>query len=251
MCTPGFSFIMPTYNRAFCICNAIDSVLAQNYDNLELIIVDDGSTDGTEELIKKKYLSELSSGKIRYVFGEHKGVCPARNVGLKNARKEWIAYIDSDNTIVSDFIQTYRKAMRWHPWKKIFYAQYKGNTSGIVSGKKFSRKSLIKGNYIDMGALVHAREVYEKLGGFDESLTRLVDYDLVLTYTEHYKPYFIKKVVVHYNDAQDHKRISNTGIDVAIENAKKIIAKHFSQEERDKYLGDNYFEQFKKQEKNN
>ena len=102
-----------------------------------------------------------------------------------------------------------------------------------------------------MGALVHAREVYEKLGGFDESLTRLVDYDLVLTYTEHYKPYFIKKVVVHYNDAQDHKRISNTGIDVAIENAKKIIAKHFSQEERDKYLGDNYFEQFKKQEKNN
>lgn len=242
---PGFSFIMPTYNRAFCITAAIDSVLAQNYDNLELIIVDDGSTDGTEELVRSRYAGELSAGKIKYLHGEHKGVCPARNIGLKNASKEWIAYIDSDNTIVPDFIKTYLKAMRWHPWTKIYYAQYRGNESGVVSGKKFSRKSLIKGNYIDMGTLVHTRQVYEKLGGFDEKLTRLVDYDLVLTYTEHYRPHFIKKVVLNYDDSNRHKRISNSGMEVAVANAEKIIAKHFSQAEIDKYLGDNYFEQFK------
>ena len=242
---PGFSFIMPTYNRAFCIAGAVDSVLAQNYDNLELIIVDDGSTDGTEDVIRSRYARELACGRIKYLHGEHRGVCPARNIGLKQASKEWIAYIDSDNAIVPDFVATYLKAMRWHPWTKIFYAQYRGNSSGVVSGKKFSRKSLIKGNYIDMGALVHAREIYHKLGGFDENLTRLVDYDLVLTYTEHYKPHFIKKVVLNYDDSNNHKRISNSGYEIAVENAKKIIAKHFTKREIDKYLGDNFFEQFR------
>ncbi len=225
---PHFSFIMPTYNRAFCIKNAIDSVLAQTYPHFELIIIDDGSSDGTEELIRKDYAEELAAKCIVFVKGGHKGVCQARNQGLQTARNEWIAYIDTDNTIIPDYLKTYALAINLHPWRSLFYAQYIGLETGVVNGKKFRFKSLLKGNYIDMGTFVHHRRVYEKLGGFDESLTRLVDFDLILTYTKKYKPVFIKKIVLNYDDSNKHSRICTSSREVAVSNALKILSKHYT-----------------------
>lgn len=69
---PSFSFIMPTFNRKNLIKNAIDSVLTQDYKNYELIIIDDKSTDGTFEDIKKSYSKELTSGIIKYYYQDEK-----------------------------------------------------------------------------------------------------------------------------------------------------------------------------------
>ena len=74
---PGFSIIMPTFNRAFCICEAVDSVLMQNYPDFELIVVDDGSSDGTDMLLKERYGAEMACGRLKYLRSGHEGVSAA------------------------------------------------------------------------------------------------------------------------------------------------------------------------------
>jgi GT2 family glycosyltransferase len=94
------SAIIPTYNRAYCVTRAIDSVLAQTYANVEVVVIDDGSTDNTAEVIRERYGQEP---RARYVHQQNAGVSAARNTGLSCARGEFLALCDSD-----DF---------WHPWK--------------------------------------------------------------------------------------------------------------------------------------
>ena len=114
-----FSIIMPTYNRAFCIATAVDALLNQTYQNFELIIVDDGSTDATAELLKSKYDAELKSGKIVFLPQEkNAGVCAARNKGLEAAKYEWIAYADTDNCPRPNFLEIFEKGIPVLPFEK-------------------------------------------------------------------------------------------------------------------------------------
>ena len=84
----NISVIIPTYNRKSFLINAIDSVFNQTYQNLELIIIDDGSSDKTIEYIKKKY------SKIKICKQSNKGVSSARNKGIKLSSNNWIAFLD-------------------------------------------------------------------------------------------------------------------------------------------------------------
>ena len=210
--TPGvfFSVIMPTYNRAFCITDAIDAILKQTYQNFELIIVDDGSNDNTDELINETYADALESKKITYFkMPENKGVSAARNHGLELSQNPWIAYADTDNIPTVDFLETFAQAIQSHN-AACYYAKVFHIRSKAVFGSEFKYASLLKGNLIDLGAFVHSRKLYETYGGFDTRLTRLVDWDLILTYTKKNRPYFIDKIVLSYNDSNSIKRISNT-----------------------------------------
>ena len=98
---PGLvSVVVPTYNRAYCICRAIDSVRAQTYSNWEIVIVDDGSKDDTAAVISSKYGDD---SRVRYIYQENTGVTGARNKGIRETRGDYVAFLDSD-----DF---------WKPWK--------------------------------------------------------------------------------------------------------------------------------------
>lgn len=88
---PTISVILPTYNRAKFIARAINSILNQTYTDYEIIVVDDGSVDNTKEILKP-YM-----GKIEYIYHEHLGASAARNVGIKAAKGEYIAFLDSDD----------------------------------------------------------------------------------------------------------------------------------------------------------
>ncbi len=94
------SVIIPTFNRAHCVGQAIDSALQQTHRDLEVIVVDDGSVDQTCQFMKRKY-GEFRS--IRYIYQENKGVAAARNTALRAAQGEFIAFLDSDDV--------------WKPWK--------------------------------------------------------------------------------------------------------------------------------------
>jgi len=83
--------IIPTYNRRHTLGRAIDSVLIQSLKPVEIIIVDDGSTDGTQELISINYPD------ITYIKSENKGVSAARNLGIKHGQSDWLAFLDSDD----------------------------------------------------------------------------------------------------------------------------------------------------------
>jgi glycosyltransferase involved in cell wall biosynthesis len=92
------SVIIPTYNRCKFVQEAIDSVLAQTYTNFELIVVDDGSTDGTGEVIQSKY-----QGKLIYIWQKNQGRSKARNLGISISTGKYLAFLDSDD--------------KWHPEK--------------------------------------------------------------------------------------------------------------------------------------
>lgn len=210
--TINFSIIMPTYNRKDIISNAINSILAQDYQEFELIIVDDGSTDGTEQYLKENYAKQLNSFKLRYYKINKSGVCAARNKGLEEAKNDWIAYVDSDNSIVPEFLYVFSNAINKYHNKKCFYARWKT----IVTKKEsafvpFDYSKLVQHNYIDLGVYVHHKSVYQELGGFDITLTRLVDWDLIIRYSQKYKPQPIDKVVLNYNDDRSINRITMSG----------------------------------------
>ncbi len=102
---PAFSVIIPAYNRAHTLRRAIDSVLAQTFEDFELIIVDDGSTDGTRALVEA-----VDDPRIRYFYQENTGVSSARNVGAGAARGEFLTFLDSDDTAMPEWLESHRCA---------------------------------------------------------------------------------------------------------------------------------------------
>lgn len=218
---------MPTYNRINCIKNAIDSLLAQTYQDFELIIVDDGSTDGTEDYVKELYKNEILENKIRYInLGEHKGVSFARNTGLENAKNEWIGYLDTDNTMNKDFLETFVESIRENPNSLIFYAQTKILPGGYVFGYPFDPERLLYENICDMGVIIHNRNLFKKLGGFDLELKRAVDWDLFIRYTKENTPVFINKALLLYDHSDSTKRISTK--ESLGDAYKRIVLKYYS-----------------------
>ena len=94
------SVIVPTYNRAYCLEKAVDSALAQSHGNVEVVLIDDGSTDGTQALVEHRYGGD---SRVRYFRQPNGGISRARNVGLARAQGAFIAFLDSDD--------------EWEPWK--------------------------------------------------------------------------------------------------------------------------------------
>ena len=205
-----FSVIMPTYNRKDIISEAIDSLLNQTYQKFELIIVDDGSVDDTYSYVKNKYGKELKKGKIKYYYKENGGVCKARNYGLSKAGYEWITYLDSDNMVYPVFLETFAVAIQENPNVKTFYADMCRDSNRKRASRDFDLNQMYFANFIDLGVFCNHKSVYDELGGFDENIKRLVDWELILRYTKKYTPYHISKSIMLYNDIDDHVRISNS-----------------------------------------
>ncbi|WP_428029693.1 glycosyltransferase family 2 protein [Ancylobacter sp.] len=208
----AFSVILATFNRAGIIEDAIDAVLGQTHRNFELIIVDDGSTDGTQERLRARYGAELESGRIVYLrFSRNIGVSSARNAGLLVARHPWIAYVDSDNTIRPRFLDAFARRIVVEDGTMTFYARFHQESRQRIIGKPFDLDELRQQNYIDLGVFVHNISCFRELGGFDISLRRLVDWDVILKFVHRFPPVFIGEVLLNYRDRDAAKlnRISD------------------------------------------
>jgi glycosyltransferase involved in cell wall biosynthesis len=103
---PEVSVVIPTYNRADKVSKTIESVLAQTFTNLEVIVVDDGSTDNTEQVLSSSF-----GGRIRYYAQANQGASVARNRGIQEARGRWIAFLDSDDLWVPEKLERQLKAL--------------------------------------------------------------------------------------------------------------------------------------------
>ena len=223
----GVSVIMPTYNRADIIGRAIDSVLKQTYDNFELIIIDDGSTDNTETSIKDKYDEYIKNGKIKYFKQKNSGVNIARNNGLSKATGNIIAYLDSDNYWLDTYLEKMVSALIDNNCNTAYAAMDvddKYRNRKFIRKTEYNRKELLKGNFIDLNIFVHKKFLYDQLDGFNESLKRLVDWDLILRYTRLNKPWFVDQVLAKYFLSDDLNNISNT-VDLG-ENFSKVCKIH-------------------------
>jgi len=180
---PKVSVIMPTYNRVGIIRRAIDSVLNQSFKDFELIIVDDGSTDDTREMISKISDKRL----ITTSLATNKGSSAARNEGLSLAKGKLIAYLDTDNVWHNKFLEVMVSELKV-PYLMAYCSQNLFLVSGSkLPGKVIGRRvrnveynpaKLTFENYIDLNSVVHTKEVLKNVGEFDESLNSFVDWDL-------------------------------------------------------------------------
>lgn len=176
------SVIIPTFNRASLLKKAIESVLAQTYKNFELIIVDDGSTDGTCKMI-------ASYGKnIRSFHQDNQGPACARNTGIKNAQGSFLAFLDSDDHWKKEKLEIQIKAMRENTQYLISHTQEIWYRRGELLNQK--KKHTKHNGYIfdkclplcavGMSTMATRKELFEKIGFFDESLPCCEDYDFWL-----------------------------------------------------------------------
>ena len=189
---PLISVVMPVYNRKDVVMNAIDSVLSQTYENFELIVVDDASTDGTTELLK-----EIDHDKVRVIYHEkNKYASGARNTGLKESKGELIAYLDSDNLWDERYLEATVGAFLCLPDAGgIYSAQYRFETYDsnpfAVQFSALNKSLLHNHNFVDMNCFAHRKSVCNKIDGFDETIKGADDWDLILKISNEYKIYSV------------------------------------------------------------
>jgi len=186
MPSPLVSIVLPVRNRPSALRAAVDSVLSQTWSDWELLIVDDGSSDDT--LVVEEILEGIDD-RIRVLRRQHGGVCKARNAALDAARGDWVAFLDSDNTWFPNFLGDMVTSLTSDTGVPIAQAGYATTEVHNSHGVRYREGApawtdLIAGNSIDLNVLVARRDLLQSIGGFDESLRRAVDYDLVLRIAE-------------------------------------------------------------------
>jgi len=179
---PVASVIIPTFNRRALVAEAIESVLAQREADFELIVVDDGSTDGTEAA-----LAPLRD-RFRLLRQANRGVSAARNAGARIARGQWLAFLDSDDLWLPDKLGTQMAFLRAHAEVRICQTGEIWIRNGVrVNPCNHHRKPdgdvflpSLHRCLVSPSAVVLRRDLFEAAGGFDESLPACEDYDLWL-----------------------------------------------------------------------
>lgn len=210
---PLVSVIMPVFNRKNVVMNAVNSVLSQSYKNFELIIVDDGSSDGTIDVLK-----EINNGKVKVIIMDvNRGPSVARNIGIMESKGEIITYLDSDNLWDKDFLAAtvgayvelsdadciYSAQMR--------YKNYDSKPERFLFGS-LNKSLLYNINFIDVNTLTHKRHILNDIIGFDESLTREEDWDFVLRINSKYKVYSVPFLQSKYFlDVADNRLLNVLG----------------------------------------
>jgi len=206
--SPVVSVVMPTWNRAKVISDAIASVQAQLFTDWELIIIDDGSTDNTAEIVA----TLADDRRIRYVKQPHAGAAQARNHGLRLAQGSLIAYLDSDNLWYPGFMAAAVAAFAADPATDSAYGALITEAHGQdqrILFKPFDRAELVKENFIDLNTFMHRRSLVAACGEFDETLDRLIDWDLILRYTQHTPARRVPVMAARYRTLDEHRITDN------------------------------------------
>jgi hypothetical protein len=197
---PLVSVVMPTFNRADIIRDAIDSLREQSYPDWELLVADDASTDATEDVVRS-----YGDPRIRYEVVAKGGAARARNSALGRAAGDVIAYLDSDNVWHPDFLAVMVAALAENPGRHTAYCRYvdvRVASDGLRlrswASLPFDYDALPKGNFIDLNGFVHRRALYETFGGFNVDLVRFQDWDLVLKYAFPADPVYVDQFLMLY-----------------------------------------------------
>jgi len=182
---PLVSIIMPVFNGAAYIGQAIESVLSQNYTNFELVIVDDGSTDNTKELVL-----QYNDDRIKYIYKENGGVSSARNCAITQSKGQYIMPLDADDMMAPNFITLHLQEFEKHPDADLVYCDVlliDADGQPIREMKKpehQNHRHLIRdlfrqGHPIIPFRLGIRRSVFDRIGLYDESLVVAEDYDMI------------------------------------------------------------------------
>jgi glycosyltransferase involved in cell wall biosynthesis len=199
---PLVSVVLPTRDRHDFLPRAIGSVQQQSYRNWELLIVDDGSVDGTAE-----FLAGVAGDRVRWFRHHGAGVCAARNVALTQARGDLIAYLDDDNMMHPGWLKAVVWGFEQRPEANVLYGAYVVDDAGRIFQKKtgdlprlffqpYDHYQIARRNIADMGCIAHRAGLPE--ARFDESLREMGDWDLLLRLTRTAPPLALPAIACFY-----------------------------------------------------
>ena len=181
------SVIIPTYNRAGTIKRSIESVLNQTHDELEVIVVDDGSKDETQEIVES-----IDDSRVRYIkLEKNQGVAHARNYGVSQAKYDMIAFHDSDDAWRKDKLEKQIKKYNENPDAVLVYCPYENHRDDFSARFPSEDENLeeLEGdiyyylmlrNTIGAPTILMRKDIFNKIGGFDESFLTIEDWDFAV-----------------------------------------------------------------------
>jgi glycosyltransferase involved in cell wall biosynthesis len=202
---PFFSVIIPLYNKENFIENTLKSVLNQNFTDFELIVVNDGSTDKSEE----KLLS-FKDDRIQYFYKENEGVSIARNYGIEKAESSYITFIDADDYWYPEFLGEIFKNIKLFPEQKVFTTAIEVETSKNIFPAQYSIqktgdfelvnyfKSSVKESVIWTSSAVFHKSIFAEIGNFDPKIKSGQDTDLWIRIGLVYPVLFSWKILARY-----------------------------------------------------
>ncbi|MBN2183275.1 MAG: glycosyltransferase [Sedimentisphaerales bacterium] len=220
---PLFSIVVPTYNQAEFLPQSLDSLINQTCGNWEAVVVNDGSTDGTAEVLNR-YAAKDS--RIRVINKTNGGVASALNEGVKAARGKWICWLSSDDMFEPDKLEVHLQTIRENPDIRFFHTNYylfddekevkcelKSDHREIVAPAELQVLKFFETNYVNGISIAVHREVFDKVGYFDEKYRCGQDFDMWLRISACYRSFFIdrKTCVTRWHQKQGMRSFPEAG----------------------------------------
>jgi glycosyltransferase involved in cell wall biosynthesis len=201
------SVVTPTYNRARFLPDAVASVLAQTYADLELIVVDDGSVDDTRTVLEPF----LADGRVRYFYQKNQGQSHARNHAIEHATGDFIAFLDSDDLWAPDKLEKQLAILQANPEVDIVHGDEAmidehGAVISLVNMKRYSGQIscyLLADNSVSITTALVRRRCFNEMGGFDTSVGVADDYELWLRFSAKYLFHYEPGIVASYRVMAD------------------------------------------------
>jgi glycosyltransferase involved in cell wall biosynthesis len=229
---PLVSVVIPCYNQAEFLARAVDSVLDQTYGRIEVVVVDDGSTDATPTVMAGY------GSRIKAVRQANVGVSAARNAGLADATGEIVMFLDSDDFLFPDFIERHVAAMESHPEGAVFYGgcvqvDATDRELGRVLPKALPRDALVAllcANRIQFDAVTVRREAVLRIDGFDPVLSGYADWDwLIRLAAEGHRFVSVPGAWVAY---RRHDESMSSSYNRMLADGLRVVAKHIALKRR-------------------
>ncbi len=217
---PLISCVVPTHNRAAKLIKAIESVLAQTYQNFEILVVDDQSADKTKEVVE---LMTERDPRIIYLYNPNKGANNARNFGIQHAKGQYIAMLDDDDLWMKTKLRKQLDVMRLLDSKYgVVYCTFaRKKASGKIRRRHPSRFSFIKNgdilnrllkrNFITTSTLFIKAEVFEKCGMFNPRYKSFQDWELLTRIARDYHFYYLDEILVNVYESNDSITLDKKG----------------------------------------
>ncbi|RMD45126.1 MAG: glycosyltransferase family 2 protein [Aquificota bacterium] len=243
---PKVSVILPTFNRAKYLDRAISSVLSQSFYDFELIIVDDASTDNTEEIV-----GMFKDERIIYVKNpKNLGGAGARNIGIKMAKGDFIAFQDSDDLWHPDKLELQMKVFeKAEEDVAVVYTAFirKVGEKELIVPPPYVKKTegyiykelLTHINFVGTPTAVIRKEALEDVGYFDERFPRLQDWDLFLRLAKKYRFKFIKKPLLTAYDVPGN---ISSNPEALIKALKLLLGKHYTEIRKDRKIVSKFYQ---------
>lgn len=230
--SPRLSVLMPVYNREKYVKQSIQSILSQGFTDYKLLILDDGSTDGTAEVIKN-----IKDDRIVYHYQENKGEYPTTNILLKealNSDREYITWVHSDDALTPDSLQLRVDALDQHPEAevahgdiekidsegKVFAYRPSSDDDNLTVFERYCQPESKRSQdryYVHHTTMMFRKEILNKTGYFDESLPFAGDIDWEMRVLLNCSLIRVPKILYHYrlHDAQVTEDAKRKGVDTA------------------------------------